>query len=84
MKAFIIDRYNPAMGVGSPTCQNRCGPTARCWSTIHAAGVNLLDSKIRSGEFKRILPYRMPLISGNDLAGKVVRLGPEGAAGLAI
>jgi NADPH:quinone reductase-like Zn-dependent oxidoreductase len=29
---------------------------------IHAAGVNLLDSKIRDGEFKLILPYRLPII----------------------
>jgi len=42
---------------------------------IHAAGVNLLDSKIRNGEFKRILPYRLPLILGHDVAGVVVRVG---------
>jgi alcohol dehydrogenase-like protein len=37
--------------------------------------VNLLDSKIRNGEFKRILPYRLPLILGHDVAGVVVRVG---------
>jgi alcohol dehydrogenase len=42
---------------------------------IHAAGVNPLDSKIRDGAFKLILPYRLPLILGNDLAGVVVRVG---------
>src|SRR2546426_832198 len=42
---------------------------------IHAAGVNLLDSKLRNGEFKRILPYRLPLILGHDVAGVVVRVG---------
>jgi len=42
---------------------------------IHAAGVNPLDSKIRSGEFKRILPYRLPLILGNEVAGVVARVG---------
>jgi NADPH:quinone reductase-like Zn-dependent oxidoreductase len=42
---------------------------------VHAAGVNLLDSKIRNGEFKLILPYRLPLILGNDVAGVVVRVG---------
>ena len=42
---------------------------------VHAAGVNLLDSKIRDGEFKLILPYRLPLILGNDVAGVVVRVG---------
>ena len=42
---------------------------------VHAAGVNLLDSKIRDGEFKLILPYRLPLVLGNDVAGVVVRVG---------
>ena len=42
---------------------------------IHAAGLNLLDSKIRDGEFKLILPYRPPFILGHDVAGTVVRVG---------
>jgi len=42
---------------------------------IHAAGVNQLDSKIRNGEFKVILRYRLPLILGHDVAGVVVRVG---------
>jgi alcohol dehydrogenase len=44
---------------------------------VHAAGVNLLDSKIRDGEFKLILPYRMPLVLGHDVAGVVVKVGPQ-------
>jgi alcohol dehydrogenase len=42
---------------------------------VHAAGVNLLDSKIRNGEFKLILPYRLPLILGHDVAGVVIEVG---------
>ena len=42
---------------------------------VHTAGVNHLDEMIRSGEFKRILHYRMPLILGNEVAGTVVRAG---------
>ena len=44
---------------------------------VHAAGVNLLDSKIRGGEFKLILPYHLPLILGHDVAGVVVKVGPR-------
>ena len=44
---------------------------------VHAAGVNPLDSKIRDGEFKLILPYRLPLILGNDVAGVVARVGAK-------
>jgi alcohol dehydrogenase len=42
---------------------------------IYAAGVNPVDAKIKDGEFKLILPYRLPLVMGNDLAGVVVRVG---------
>jgi NADPH:quinone reductase-like Zn-dependent oxidoreductase len=42
---------------------------------IHAASINPLDAKIRDGKVKPILPYHLPLILGNDLAGVVVRVG---------
>lgn len=75
MKAFIIDRYGKKE-VG------RIGempdPEVRdddVLIRIHAASINPLDTKTRSGEFKLILPYRLPLILGNDMAGTVVRVG---------
>ena len=43
---------------------------------IHAAGVNLLDAKVRDGEFKLFLPYKAPFVLGHDLAGVVTRVGP--------
>lgn len=42
---------------------------------VDAAAINLLDSKIRSGEFKLILTYKLPLVLGHDLAGTVVKVG---------
>lgn len=42
---------------------------------VHAAGVNLLDVKIRNGEFKLILPYKLPLVLGHDVAGTVLQVG---------
>jgi len=44
---------------------------------IHAAGVNLLDAKIKSGEFKLILPYKLPLILGHDVAGVITKIGKQ-------
>jgi NADPH:quinone reductase-like Zn-dependent oxidoreductase len=77
MKAFILDRY----GQGQPL---RLGdmpePELReddVLVQIHAASVNPLDSKIRDGAFKAILPYRLPLILGNDVAGVVVGIGAK-------
>ena len=75
MKAFIVDRYGKkSVGrIGDmPEPEMRHDDVL---VQIHAAGVNLLDSKIRNGEFKLLLPYRLPLILGNDVAGVVVRVG---------
>jgi NADPH:quinone reductase-like Zn-dependent oxidoreductase len=75
MKAFILERYGSADHV---RLGDRPDPEVReddVLIQVHAAGVNLLDSKIRNGEFKRILPYRFPLILGHDVAGVVARVG---------
>ncbi|MFT3737629.1 MAG: NADP-dependent oxidoreductase [Breznakibacter sp.] len=42
---------------------------------IYAAGVNQLDSRIKEGAFKLILPYKLPLVLGHDVAGVVTKVG---------
>src|SRR5713101_999314 len=75
MKAFIIERYGSKDGVRIGEMPDPELRQDDVLVQIHAAGVNLLDSKIRNGEFKLLLPYRLPLILGNDVAGVVVRVG---------
>jgi alcohol dehydrogenase len=75
MKAFILDRYGSADHVRAGDVPDPELREDDILIQIHAAGVNQLDSKIRNGEFKRILPYRLPLILGHDVAGVVVRVG---------
>jgi NADPH:quinone reductase-like Zn-dependent oxidoreductase len=75
MKAFILDRYGTADRVRAGTIPDPALREDDVLVQIHAAGVNLLDSKIRDGEFKLILRYRLPLILGHDVAGVVVRVG---------
>jgi NADPH:quinone reductase-like Zn-dependent oxidoreductase len=75
MKAFILDRYGSADHVRAGDVPDPELREDDVLIQIHAAGVNQLDSKIRNGEFKRILPYRLPLILGHDVAGVVVRVG---------
>ena len=75
MKAFIVDRYKKK---GALRFGDMPEPALRdddVLVEIHAAGLNLLDSKVRDGEFKAILPYRTPFILGHDAAGTVVRVG---------
>ena len=75
MKAFIVDRYGSKDGVRAGEMPDPELREDDVLVQIHAAGVNLLDSKIRDGEFKLFLPYRFPLILGNEVAGVVVRVG---------
>src|SRR5216684_4169732 len=75
MKAFILDRYGSADRVRAGEMADPEPREDEVLVKVHAAGVNLLDSKIRNGEFKRFLPYRLPLILRHDVAGVVVRAG---------
>ena len=75
MKAFIVDRYKKKGALRFGEMPEPEPGDNDVLVEIHAAGVNMLDSKIRDGEFKLILPYRLPLILGNDVAGVVVRVG---------
>jgi alcohol dehydrogenase len=77
MKAFVVSRYGKKNGVEAV---ERPEPELRDSDVlvqIHAASVNPLDLKIRNGELKRILPYKLPLVLGNDLAGVVIKVGPN-------
>ncbi|WP_455812338.1 NADP-dependent oxidoreductase [Pseudomonas graminis] len=77
MKAFIIEGYGSKNG---GHIAERPEPELRADDVlirVQATGVNLLDAKIRQGDFKLILPYKLPLILGNDVAGVVVSVGPE-------
>jgi NADPH:quinone reductase-like Zn-dependent oxidoreductase len=75
MKAFVVTEYKgqlheadvpePVVGAHDVLVQ------------VGAAGLNQLDEKIRTGEFKQILPYKLPLILGNDVAGTVVGVGAK-------
>jgi alcohol dehydrogenase len=77
MKAFIIDKYKSKDGGRIGQMPDPELQADDVLIAVYAAGVNLLDSKIRSGEFKLILPYKPPFILGHDVAGIVTRVGPN-------
>lgn len=74
MKAHLLDHYKQdALRLGDiPMPETGDGDVL---IEVHAAGLNVLDSKIRSGEFKAILPYKLPIALGHDGAGVVARVG---------
>lgn len=75
MKAFVVEKYKkngPLRLADMPDPQIGANDVL---VHIAATAINLLDSKVRDGEFKLFLPYRPPFILGHDLAGTVLRVG---------
>ena len=75
MKAFVLEQYAKHAPLRLREMPRPAIREDEVLVEIHAAGVNLLDSKIRDGEFKLILPYRLPITLGHDVAGVVVSVG---------
>lgn len=77
MKAFIVDRYKKKTALRLADVLEPAVRDHDVLVAIHATALNMLDAKIRDGEFKLVLPYRLPLILGNDVAGVVTRVGSK-------
>lgn len=77
MRAFTVNKYGKKetlhlTDVIEPTVKDN-----EVLVQIHSAGVNLLDSLIRNGEFKIFLPYKTPFVNGHDMAGVVTKVGAK-------
>ena len=74
MKSYFIKQYQKAPAIlgdmPEPVMNDDDVLVEVC-----AAGLNHLDLRIKSGEFKMLVPYSFPLILGHDVAGKVVAVG---------
>lgn len=75
MKAFSISHYKKNSELQLVDVPEPIVREDEVLVEIYAASVNLLDSKIKSGEFKLILPYKMPLVLGHDVAGVIIKVG---------
>ena len=77
MRAYVVDRYGTKDGLQLRDVTEPDVGDHDVLVEVRAAGVNRLDGKIRDGEFKLILPYRVPFVAGHDVAGVVVRVGDK-------
>jgi NADPH:quinone reductase-like Zn-dependent oxidoreductase len=77
MKAFALTRYGKTNSVAAVERAQPDVGDDDVLVQIHAASINPLDLKIRNGELKPLLPYTLPIVLGNDLAGVVVKTGPR-------
>jgi NADPH:quinone reductase-like Zn-dependent oxidoreductase len=77
MKAFIVTRYGKKEKLQLKQIADPVVNENDILVQVHSAGVNLLDSKIRNGEFKMILPYKTPFTLGHDVSGVVTKVGSK-------
>ncbi len=77
MKAFILRRYGKKEKLHLTEWAEPIVKETDVLVKVHAAGVNLLDSKIKDGEFKMILPYKPAFTLGHDVAGVVTKVGSK-------
>ena len=75
MKALVVDRYGKKELLRAAEVPHPVLGDDEVLIHVHAAGVNLIDAKVRNGEFKLILPYKTPFVLGHDVAGVVVQVG---------
>ncbi|MEG0851089.1 MAG: NADP-dependent oxidoreductase [Eubacterium sp.] len=77
MKAYTLKRYSKTEPLKLKEVTKPVVKPNEILIEIHSAGINQLDAKIKSGEFKMMLKYKMPLILGHDVAGIVTELGSD-------
>lgn len=77
MKAYIIDKYSKEDQLKLVNLPDPIVKDQEVLIEVHATSLNQIDNKIKEGEFKMLLPYKFPLILGHDLAGKIIKIGPN-------
>src|SRR4051812_31048712 len=75
MRAFVVSKYKQPLELADVP-----EPVVGAHDVlveVRAAGLNVLDEKIRTAEFKQVLRYRLPQVLGHDVAGTVIGVGAE-------
>src|ERR1700683_4371895 len=83
MKAVVLHAYGPPSNLKLEDFADPTAGPGEVLVRVHAAGVNPIDWKIRSGAMERFYEMPFPWIPGYDFAGTVQALG-EGVTGFAI
>ncbi len=77
MKAFRIKRYSKKDKLQLEEIAEPAVSETDVLVQVYAAGVNLLDSKVKNGEFKLLLRYKVPITLGHDVAGVIIKVGSQ-------
>ena len=75
MRAFVLEKYSsPMRQVDMPV------PTPAADEVlvrVSAAGVNHADERVRSGEFRQIFPFALPMVMGSEFSGEIIAKGED-------
>lgn len=78
MRAAVVEGYGGVERLQIKELELPGEPgTGQVLVRVKASSVNPLDSKIRMGQLRLVMPAKFPLIPGFDLAGEVEAVGPE-------
>lgn len=77
MKAFKVIKYSKKEKMQLSEVAEPIVNENEVLVQIHSAGVNLLDSIMKWGDFKLFLPYKTPFINGHDMAGVITKIGSK-------
>jgi NADPH:quinone reductase-like Zn-dependent oxidoreductase len=75
MRALVFKRYGGLDQVALADIPRPAPKPDEILVQVHAAGLNPVENKIRSGKMKAILRFRLPTTLGSDLAGVVLEVG---------
>lgn len=75
MKAFQFEKYGKDSELKLAEIDTPQLGDADVMVEVRAAGVNVIDVKLMHGDFKAVLPQKLPLVLGADLAGVVTATG---------
>jgi NADPH:quinone reductase-like Zn-dependent oxidoreductase len=75
MRALVFKRYGGLDQVVFADIARPVPKPDQVLVQVHAAGLNPVEHKIRSGKMKAILRFQLPVTLGSDLAGVVVEVG---------
>lgn len=75
MRALLFKRYGGLDQVAFADVPRPVPKPGEILVQVHAAGLNPVENKIRSGKMKSILRFQLPATLGSDLAGVVAEVG---------
>ena len=75
MKAIVLNEYGDSSHLKLAEIPEPKPGAGEIKVKVAAAGINPIDWKLRSGDYKAFMPVQFPFVPGVDVSGQVVELG---------